>query len=393
MGRVKSLMMDYEERMSIVDNLINIYSHDFFDDFIDSSTINTLYELRNSIHRLDYASISDAEFLTNLFNDEFMSSYYQLTKLFHKLDDLKYIDDSQKEELKYISSKLKQYFEFISDRLRLYLMNNKKGYNSEDYYNQQIEDLQNQKNELENYLKNIQNQQRHLDGKSNEEIKYHKQQVQNKEAELKNANIEIENLQKELEEKKRQENAILEWDTKIKKTFSQLTLYLAPIRREYKRLNILFCVYACLIALIIILAVFLECIICYKFSCNLEEMPKWQDYLVLAIPIPLAGFLLWAFISQANRAQRQLVILAKYIHEIEYIEGLLLSINSLSSNIQNSIIRVNLAIDKLLENHLKASDRNGDFSEEGIIHEEKKDMVPYDFVIKLLKEAKGFIGK
>ena len=101
--------------------------------------------------------------------------------------------------------------------------------------------------------------------------------------------------------------------------------------------------------------------------------------------------MLWAFIIQLSRSQRQLVILAKHIHEIKYIEGLLLSISSLSSNINDSTKRVNLAIDRLLDNHLNQSSITGTINEESILNEEKKDVVPIDLVIKLLKEAKGYI--
>lgn len=101
--------------------------------------------------------------------------------------------------------------------------------------------------------------------------------------------------------------------------------------------------------------------------------------------------MLWAFIIQLSRSQRQLVILAKHIHEIKYIEGLLLSISSLSSNINDSTKRVNLAIDRLLDNHLNQSSITGTINEESILNEEKKDVVPIDLVIKLLKEAKGYV--
>ena len=96
---------------------------------------------------------------------------------------------------------------------------------------------------------------------------------------------------------------------------------------------------------------------------------------------------------QLNRTQRQLLILAKHIHEIKYIEGLLLSINSLSLNISDSTERVNNAINRLLENHLNRNSKSDEITENSIIKEENKDSVPIDIVLKLLKEAKGIIGK
>jgi hypothetical protein len=87
------------------------------------------------------------------------------------------------------------------------------------------------------------------------------------------------------------------------------------------------------------------------------------------------------------------VILAKHIHEIRYIEGLLLTINTLSPDINDSTKRVNMAIDRLLENHLNESSYTGIINEDKILTEEKKDSVPIDIVLKLLKEAKEIVNK
>lgn len=140
----------------------------------------------------------------------------------------------------------------------------------------------------------------------------------------------------------------------------------------------------------IIFIVVLEIIICCKFS-STESFPDWKDHLILLLPIPASGALLWAFISQLNRAQRQLVLLAKHIHEIEYTEGLLLSLNSLSIDMEDSMKRVNSAIDRLLDNHLSMGIEVCRCDEDSIVKEEKKDMVPVDLILKLIKEAKGVV--
>ena len=123
-----------------------------------------------------------------------------------------------------------------------------------------------------------------------------------------------------------------------------------------------------------------------------DTFPEWKNYFAAIIPLPVFGGLLWAFIIQLNRTQRQLLILAKHIHEIKYIEGLLISINSLSLNINESTKRVNQAIDRLLENHLNSNSTSDSITEKSIIQEEKKDTVPIDIVLKLLKEAKGLVN-
>ncbi|KAA6316503.1 hypothetical protein EZS27_033195 [termite gut metagenome] len=85
-----------------------------------------------------------------------------------------------------------------------------------------------------------------------------------------------------------------------------------------------------------------------------------------------------------------MIILAKHIHEIEYVQGLLLTLNSLSMNIEDSMTKVNKVIDKLVENHLiyKSEPLRDEIS---LKDEEKKDngSIPYDTLIKLIKELRG----
>ena len=209
-----------------------------------------------------------------------------------------------------------------------------------------------------------------------------------KEDALRNAEEQIRNYKSELEEKKKQENAISEWRAKIKTTFVDLSGYLSPIKDEHQRLKYLYRTYAALTGIVVIFIVVLEIIICCKFS-STESFPNWKDHLTLLLPIPASGALLWAFISQLNRAQRQLVLLAKHIHEIEYTEGLLLSLNSLSIDMEDSMKRVNSAIDRLLDNHLSMGTELCKCDEDSIVKEEKKDMVPVDLILKLIKEVKG----
>ena len=113
------------------------------------------------------------------------------------------------------------------------------------------------------------------------------------------------------------------------------------------------------------------------------ECLHFFNYLPFYIPIPITGVLLWVFIVQMNRAQRQMVMLVENIHNVEYIEGLLLSLNTLSPSIENAVKRINEAIDRLLTNHLSIKDAT--INEESILKEEKKDLVPLDTVLKLLK--------
>lgn len=284
--------------------------------------------------------------------------------------------DFVKEKFNDILKKLSKTINKLKKELFRELYTRPTVYNSENYYKEQIKQLEAQKKSLEEEFK-----------KKQKESKINQEE---KEDALRNAEEQIRNYKSELEEKKKQENAISERRNKIKKTFEELSCYLSPIKDEHERLKFLYKAYVRLTGIVIIFIVVLEIIICCKFS-STESFPNWKDHLTLLLPIPASGALLWAFISQLNRAQRQLVLLAKHIHEIEYTEGLLLSLNSLSIDMEDSMKRVNSAIDRLLDNHLSMGIEVCRCDEDSIVKEEKKDMVPVDLILKLIKEAKGVV--
>jgi hypothetical protein len=284
------------------------------------------------------------------------------------------LDIDKKKKFYEISKELFRTIIILKNELSHELISRPTVFNSEEYYEERIKQLESQKKLLEKELKEKQ-----------EENKINQEE---KEDALRNAEEQIRNYKSELEEKKKQENAISEWRAKIKTTFVDLSGYLSPIKDEHQRLKYLYRTYAALTGIVVIFIVVLEIIICCKFS-STESFPNWKDHLTLLLPIPASGALLWAFISQLNRAQRQLVLLAKHIHEIEYTEGLLLSLNSLSIDMEDSMKRVNSAIDRLLDNHLSMGTELCKCDEDSIVKEEKKDMVPVDLILKLIKEVKG----
>lgn len=392
MGQTKKMLMDFEEKVSIIDNIINIISSKYFEDLCEPRLISNLCDIRNAINEPDSLSMSVINTIYNTVIYDFYFIYYKLKMLKEKVKDEGRLSDEQRQEFIQILKELSNKTIRIRKLLQDYTVNRSPVYNSEEYYIEQIKDIQSQKKELEKALEEIQEKNRNIQGRSQDEKERHEKKIQEKELQLQIANQQILSYQSELEEKKKQENAILEWNTKIKTTFKELSVYLSPIKNEHDRLKILYWAYLVLTVIVIAFIAFLETVICSKFY-KIETFPEWKDYLVLMLPIPVTGALLWAFISQLNRAQRQLVILAKHIHEIEYIEGLLLSLNSLSIDINDSMKRVNSAIDRLLDNHLSMGAEHCRYDEESIVKEEKKDMIPSDLILKLLKEIKGIASK
>jgi len=269
-------------------------------------------------------------------------------------------------------------FYYNKYRLNTNSYKSQKAGNSEIYYTNKIKELEFKKEELEKELNSTKGD---LDNKSEETLELEKQSE--------NIQKDLKNYKNQLELKKKEEDAKNAWADKIESTFKNLKEYLKPISVEHRRLKLLWGVYSVLSVFLIVSIVIIEYKAILKFA-SLESLPKFKEYIMIFLPLPVAGGLLWGFIFQMNRAQRQLVVLAQNIHSVEYVQGLLLAINNLSPSIDDAIIRINRALDKLIDNHLSQEEVN---TESGLVKEENKDSLPIDSVIKILKEAKGIVKK
>lgn len=221
-------------------------------------------------------------------------------------------------------------------------------------YENQLRELSQTKKQLEVTLQSLEENRRSLDEKmieQEEELRIKENDINETKIRLKELSDKLAIAEKELSEKKKREDAQVEWEKKISETFGTLTIYLRPIEKEHRRIRFLHNGYKFASVLLIALLILLEIVI-YIHLLEEENMPKLIDYLPFYAPIPLCGALLWAFITQMNRTQRQMVNLAKYIHSVKYVEGLLLSLNALSTNIEDAVVKINKSVNKLLDNHL-----------------------------------------
>tara|TARA_R110002049_G_C9057927_1_gene554015 strand:+ start:77 stop:1135 length:1059 start_codon:yes stop_codon:yes gene_type:complete len=263
--------------------------------------------------------------------------------------------------------------EYLRNRLNMSELHRNNSINSEEYYSKKINELESRETELRQFLEYNQNEteeQRRLALETKEQLKV----IEN----------ELNKKKKELELKEKQEDAKNDWEQKINETFDNLKEYLKPIENEHKRLNILYYAYAILCILTLILIVTCEITLLYKISKS-AELPKLNEYLIILLPLPIAGALMWGFIFQMNRAQRQLIAISNNIHSIKYIQGLLLSINNLSLDINDGITRVNSALDKIISNHLN---RKVISNEVDLISEEGKDKIDIDNILKIISSVK-----
>lgn len=243
--------------------------------------------------------------------------------------------------------------------------------NSKEFYENEISDLKSNISKLESEISalSVQNTK-------------NKKNLTDKEKLLEKQNAKLIDLEKDREELKRREDARNDWHNKIKDAFETLSEGLDPIQAEKRRLNILYYTYCGLSALLILFLTVVEVIITCKLE-NYYGVPQFKEYLSLIAPIPVALALLFVFMTQINRAQRQLVAIAKYIHDIEYTEEIMQAINSLSIDIDDSMKRINNSMDRLLERHLAC---NLNYLEETSLKEqEDKRLIPAEQVTELLK--------
>lgn len=197
----------------------------------------------------------------------------------------------------------------------------------------------------------------------------------------------VEQYKSELQKAKEKESAIENWEKKIKDAFNGLKGPISRLQAECDRLEFLYQLYAFISLLVIMFLLAIEFVIYYKIYSSTSFL-KWEQYWPMVLPVPVAVGLLWGFITQMNRSQRQLVILANQIYEIEYIEGLLLALNTLSVDIGDSMVKINDAISRLIDNHInnmfiKKMDENK------LADIEKQNSLPIDKIPELIKLLKN----
>lgn len=246
-------------------------------------------------------------------------------------------------------------------------------YNSVEFYEEEIKRLNEEKKNLEKQLALC-----HGDTSS-----YNAKDVL-LEKQLNDAKKRILELEQEKTLKKQNVDAEKEWNNKITEAFKNLETKLDPINKECARLNYMYYVSVSLIAIALVLLVIIEYNIFNHFT-NVE-LKSFLDYLPYCSPIPIIGVILWIAIYQMNKSQRQLFVLAEQIHNINYIEGLMLALNQLAPDISDSVYRLNKSIDKIIDNQLI---RRGqvccDEEKLKLIEKKDNDVIPTEALIEILK--------
>lgn len=246
--------------------------------------------------------------------------------------------------------------------------NNDSNYNTSAFYLDEIKRLE----------KQVQNYQEEIDNLKQEDV--------GKDDLMKKFTVArelITRYEQEIEQNKKREDAINNWKIKIGEAFIGLKGPISKLQKEHSRLKCLYVIYGFTSIALVILLFWIEMIVCNKIEIS-TPYPTWEQYWSMILPVPIAIGMLWGFITQMNRAQRQMVVLARHIYEIEYIEGLLQALNTLSVDIAESMSKVNDAISRLIDNHLHSM--NSMHIDEAHLQKlEKQDALPFEKIPELIK--------
>ena len=356
MGRMKELAMDYDEAFDVLISLRY---------FLDRDTTATEELKRESSTLLD-------EIENRLEECKLISNTSAPTIILGLLKKILTHAHEGKPISQYRFFKI--HLMMCSTQLEIQLMSKQTVMNSQEYYEDEIKDLKQNISSLENEISSLR-----------EKNTKNASLLDQKESILSQQNVKLLELEKDRDELIRREDARRDWSRKITEAFSNLKKGLEPIKLEKKRLNWMYFIYGFFCIVLIGLLVAIEIIMTGKLN-DFDGIPPLNIYISLLAPIPGLLALLFVFISQINRTQRQLVAISKYIHDIEYTEEIMQSINSLSVNIEDSMKRINGAIDKLLERHLSC-DLN--YLEEAALQKQEdrdKDTIPVGQVTDIIKE-------
>lgn len=286
----------------------------------------------------------------------------------------KCIESFQKE---YVSSKTLRLLEHVFISALHLCTKSTVEFNTDNFYDEKIDNAKKEESNLKEKLDLLLSQ---------------NSQDQNKIASLQNRlnhaskTLSELNAQKELLQK--QNDAQNNIQRRIQDSFKILSDDSADIEGEKSRLNWLY--YGFLFLSILVLSIFfvLEVILWFHILNNLYAYSEWTDYLPFYLPIPLCAGLLWFSVYQMNRAQRQLLQIARQLHNIKYLEGLLLSINNLSLDLNDGLHKIQTLLDRVADRYVQG----GDMIDTSKINRTcSEDKVNIDELMNVLKKIKELV--
>lgn len=367
MGRIKEIWMENEQAINVLSSLGYQLQAPGYDRIVINPRASKILNLVGEIEFLLTKAPTYDKRLLDLINVDLNEKIKDLS------DSMQSMKDNGDLRLNLKLSRLLLDIEALLTNCRIELKSKeeKETLNSTEFYKKRL-------NELEENVKVLES-----------EKEQNSQKAKQKDEEINRLSVVIKETQKLLDEKKRQEDAQKDWNDKIEKAFKKLNEYQVPLIKEKRRLNILFWVFG-------VLSVVAICFISYAiFQAGhkiyaADAAMTFAAYLPYYSPIPIIGILLWVFIVQMNREQRQLIVLTQHLHNLSYTEGLLKSINIFAPGIENAVNRINATVDKLLDNHLLLHPALI-LKEDSISQVEKNQSSSLGEMISLLKEIRELV--
>ena len=242
-------------------------------------------------------------------------------------------------------------------------------YVTEDYLTKNISEFEQRINDLN----------KKLDGtkQSEEQKEIIRKELEESKEQVKQIKADKYELEKKLDA---QENI----KKKITDAFEELKNHISHLEKEKKRLNRMFNVYAFLCFCVLGILVYFEFVYLSKW----EAPTQLIDYLPFYIPVPIVGGLLWAFIYQLNRAQRQLMLVAYELYHVDYVEGLLQAINMVSPSVTSASDKIGNVLDVMIKKHITIPN---ELFETSLDKEISKDNIDLKTFVNLAKDVKGVI--
>lgn len=367
MGRMKELWMENEQAISVLSFLeqkLNTASHGFID--INPRIARILNLLREIVFLLSKSPTYNRPLL-DIINVEINEKAKQLSESLEK--NINNVD--LKSNLEWSMLLLDIEALLLKCRSELKNKEEKDNLNSTEFYTKRL-------NALEDNVKKLES-----------EKEQNSQKAKQKDEEIQKLLVVIKETQKQLEEKRRQEDAQSNWNEKIEEAFKKLNEYQTPLIQEKKRLTALFWIFG-ILSIISVVALSLAVYLASHRIYTSDEILMFATYLPYYSPIPVIGILLWVFIVQMNREQRQLIILTQHLHNLSYTEGLLKSINIFAPGIEDAVNRINVTVDKLLDNHLSLHPALI-LKEESLSRSEKNQSTSIGEMTSLLKEIRELV--
>jgi ABC-type multidrug transport system fused ATPase/permease subunit len=242
-------------------------------------------------------------------------------------------------------------------------------YNTEEYYKKTISELETKVKELSTSLNESK--------ESKEQKDEIKKELEERKEQIKQIKAEKEELEKKLDAQKNIKD-------KITDAFKELKNHISHLEKEKRRLNRMFYIYAFLCVCVLVILVYFEFVYLSKW----ETPTKLIDYLPFYIPVPIVGGLLWAFIYQMNRAQRQLMLVAYELYHVDYVEGLLQAINMVSPNVTSASEKIGNVLDVMIKKHITTPN---ELFENSLDKEISKDNIDLKTFVNIAKEVKDVI--